>query len=72
MGYALNILLNERPYYDIYLVSFVIIAFAVVKLKIFGLIQHPWNGLFFGVFFGPLLSQILLNLADILTRDSLQ
>ena len=52
-------------------VSFIIIAFVIVKLKIFGLIQHSWNDLFLG-FFGPLISQILFNLDDILTRGSLQ
>ena len=57
--------------YNISVLSFIIIVFVVVILKIFGLVQHPWNGPFLG-FFCTLLSQILFNLADILTRGSLQ
>ena len=55
--------------------SFISIAFVVVTLKIFTkffvLIQYPWNGPFLG-FFGHLFPQILFNLAEILTRGSLQ
>ena len=40
------------------------IAFVVVKLKIFGLLQHPQNGHLVG-FYGQLLSRISFNLADI-------
>ena len=46
-------------------------AFQIVKLKYFCLIQHPWNGPFLGVF-GPLLPQLLFSLAEILTRGCVQ
>ena len=52
-------------------VSLISIAFVVVKgKKFYVLMQHPWNSLFWGAF-GSFLPQILFNLAEVLTRDSL-
>ena len=71
MSYAHDFAKREAWLRYISVIIFIIIAFVVVKLKIFGLIQHQWNGPFVR-FFWSLLSQILFNLADILTRGRLQ